>query len=72
MTADTQQTIMIPGFYEAEIRLIYGCWICNAAESAVTEECGCMITVCLPYLETCIFHKCHIGTELQTEYIQTT
>lgn len=45
---------MIPGVDEVEIRLIYGCRSCNAAEQAVREECGCMITVCWPGLKTCI------------------
>lgn len=51
MTAGTQQAVMIPGDDEVEIRLIYGCGSCNAAEPAVRGECSRMITVCWPDLE---------------------
>lgn len=54
MTADTEQAVMTPGSYEAEIRLMYGCLIRNTAEPAAREECGCIIIVCSPDLKTWI------------------
>lgn len=53
LQAYTEQAVMTPRSYEAEIRLMSGCRIRHAAEPAAeTADCGCMIIVCSPDLKT--------------------